>query len=72
MDWDPTKVSDASQEYVAHRRLGRPLLRWTDKVMNDEAVPYIENAFDVVGVSPYRNLNRVVVPFFHLSTDNWW
>ena len=72
MDWDPTKISDAPQEYVAYRRPGRPLLRWTDKVVNDEAVPYIENTFDVVGVSPYRNSNRVVVPFFHLSTDNWW
>ena len=30
MAWDPTKIIDDSQEYVAHRRAGRPLLRWTD------------------------------------------
>ena len=35
MDWDPTKLNDVSQEYVAHRRPGRPLLRWTDTVIND-------------------------------------
>ena len=35
MGWDPTKVMDGTQEYVAHRRQGRPLLRWTDKIMNE-------------------------------------
>ena len=30
MQWDPTKVVDESQDFVAHRRAGRPLLRWTD------------------------------------------
>ena len=45
MGWGATELSDASQEYVAHRHPGRPLLRWTDKIVNDEAVPYIKNGF---------------------------
>ena len=40
MDWEPTKVFDESQEYRAHRLPGRPLLRWTDEVVNDATVPY--------------------------------
>ena len=43
MDWDPTKIPDVSQEFVARRRLGRPLSRWIDKVVNDAASPYIQN-----------------------------
>ena len=32
MVWDPTKVVGGTQEYIVHRRPGRPLQRWTDKV----------------------------------------
>ena len=35
MGWDPAKVIDDSQEYIARRRAGRPLLRWTDNLVND-------------------------------------
>ena len=32
MAWDPTTVNDEWQEFVPHRRVGRPLLRWTDPI----------------------------------------
>ena len=35
MEWEPAKVLDDSQEYWAHRRAGRPFLRWTDKLANE-------------------------------------
>ena len=30
LDWEPKKVNDFSQDYVAHRFPGRPRLRWND------------------------------------------
>ena len=35
MGWEPTQAMDESQDFVAHRRPGRPLLRWTDKIVNE-------------------------------------
>ena len=32
MEWDPTTTNDEFQQYVPHRRVGRPLLRWTDSI----------------------------------------
>ena len=33
--WDPRSVIDDSQDFVAHRRAGRPLIRWTDEFVNE-------------------------------------
>ena len=30
LQWEPTKVTNYSQDYVAHRLAGRPILRWID------------------------------------------
>ena len=38
MAWDPTTTNDEWQEFVPHRRVGRPLLRWTDPTELNERV----------------------------------
>lgn len=83
MDWEPSKLLDSSQEFVAHRRVGRPCLKWTDNIeVNKTACPYSE----IVSIPPLRVVPRTifrnsplsrlatetVVPLFVPSTDAWW
>ena len=74
MQWDPTEVNDEYQEFVPHRRVGRPLLRWTDPIEMSER----QNPYDECQSNPYahvvvhRNVISPYVPFFHPSADTWW
>ena len=69
MDWHPTEVSDESQDFFAYRRQGRPLLRWTDEIMNDAG-----NLYDTaVPILVRVVLNqRPFVPLIGVFNDNWW
>ena len=32
MEWHPITINNEFQEFVPHRNVGRPLLRWTDPI----------------------------------------
>ena len=42
MQWDPSMIKDEWQEFLAHRSVGRPLLRWTDPI----GISEMQNPYD--------------------------
>ena len=67
----PAEIDDHSQEFIAYRRRGRPLLRWTDKVVSEAVNPYNE-AWSIAPLVNEFIQPRRIVPFFHLSSETWW
>ena len=68
LQWDPKKVEDYSQEYVAHRTRGRPRLRWNLTEVNDRPVPYNPHQFQANA----RNSNAPFFNNFVVNSDSWW